>query len=280
MPENTLPLEFTKLSACGNDFVAIDNRNELLNGSEADLLRYLCDRRLCAGADGVLFVEKPRIAETLFHMRIFNPDGSEAWMCGNGARACAQFAHQLGIGGNTLLFGTRAGLQRVTLSGSSSSLWLPDPTPAAPPIPDALQCDTLVISQLQGSPLGFVRVGVPHFVVLCETDIWHYPIESEGPLLRYHNAFAPEGSNVMFVQQLATDELLLRAWEKGVEAETWGCGTGSVAACLLLHSHGKLDDTVCVHMKGGDLIVSRNDSGWSFSGEIHTSYHAKTEVPI
>ena len=272
-------LRFTKLSACGNDFVALDNRSGAFSGEEQDLLRYLCDRRLCAGADGVLFVEGARHAEDDFHMRIFNPDGSEAWMCGNGARACAHFARQLGLGGETLHFSTRAGRQEVRICGNESSLKLSDPVCNTPLLPPDLSRDTETLGALKSSPVGFARVGVPHLVCLCQDDIWEHPIDVEGKTLRYHAAFAPEGTNVMFVELVSAGELNLRSWEKGVEDETWGCGTGSVAACLLLSKTRTLESEVIVHMKGGDLRVSQSDGAWSFTGEIHTAYEGVAKLP-
>ncbi len=271
-------LSFSKLSACGNDFVALDNRDRRLSGGETELIRYLCDRRRGAGADGLLLVEEDPAAD--FRMRIFNPDGSEARMCGNGARACAFFAASLGIGGEELRFSTRAGLQRARLeSGQQSRLWLSPPEARGLGEPE-LAADPQLASELRGARVaGFVRVGVPHLVVEVPGELESYPIKVVGPPLRYHSAYAPEGTNVMFVQRLTTRQLHLRAWEKGVEDETWGCGTGAVASCLLLEESAPLDYPVTVRMLGGDLIVSRQDGEISFSGEVHESYRAVASLP-
>ncbi|MFA7330284.1 MAG: diaminopimelate epimerase [Candidatus Delongbacteria bacterium] len=271
-------LSFNKLSACGNDFVALDNRDRRLSGGETELIRYLCDRRRGAGADGLLLVEEDPAAD--FRMRIFNPDGSEARMCGNGARACAFFAAGLGIGGEELRFSTRAGLQRARLeSGRQSRLWLSPPEARGLGEPE-LAADPRLVDELRGAHIaGFLRVGVPHLVVEVETELASYPIETVGPWLRYHAAYAPEGTNVMFVQRLTNQHLHLRAWEKGVEDETWGCGTGAVACCLTLEESAPLQFPVTVRMLGGDLIVSRQDGEISFSGEIHESYRAVASLP-
>jgi diaminopimelate epimerase len=274
-----MELSFTKLSACGNDFVALDNRDGILSGDEAELIRYLCDRRRGAGADGLLLVEKDPAAH--FRMRIFNPDGSEARMCGNGARACAWFAASLGIGeGGELEFTTRAGRQRARLeSGNQSRLWL-SPPEARGLGEESLATDPGLPARLDGAVIaGFVRVGVPHLVVEVETELDAYPIGTVGPWLRYHSAYAPEGTNVMFARRLAADRLHLRAWEKGVEDETWGCGTGAVASCLLLDARAQLDFPVTVAMKGGDLVVYREDGVLSFAGEVHESYRATATLP-
>jgi len=274
-----MDISFSKLSACGNDFVALDNRGGRLTGGEAGLIRYLCDRRRGAGADGLLLVEEDPAVH--FRMRIFNPDGSEARMCGNGARACAWFAASLGIGGGgDLEFSTRAGLQRARLeSGSQSRLWL-SPPEARGLGEDLLAADPELPRRLGGAAIaGFVRVGVPHLVVEVPGDLDAYPIDATGPWLRYHEAYAPEGTNVMFARRLAAGQLHLRAWEKGVEDETWGCGTGAVASCLLLDAAAPLSFPVTVAMKGGDLVVHREDGVLSFSGEVHESYRATATLP-
>jgi len=274
-----MDLQFTKLSACGNDFVAVDNRRGLLRGDEVELIRYLCERRRGAGADGLLLVEEDPAAH--FRMRIFNPDGSEARMCGNGARACAWFAASLGIGdGGELRFSTRAGLQRARLeAGNRSRLWL-SPPEARGLGEEALRTDTALAGDLRGARvLGFLRVGVPHLVCAVESGLDIFPIAEAGPRLRHHAAYAPEGTNVMFARRLADDRLHLRAWEKGVEDETWGCGTGAVAGCLLFEEQAPLRWPVTVHMLGGDLVVSRDGGELSFAGEIHESYRAAAALP-
>jgi diaminopimelate epimerase len=271
-------IHFTKLSACGNDFLAIDNRDGRLRGDETGLIAYLCERRLGAGADGLLLLEAE--ADLDFRMRIFNPDGSEARMCGNGARACAWFAAQLGLGGADLRFSTRAGLQRAGIEGEARSrLWL-SPPEARGAGESALRADGSLGAALgEAALLGFVRVGVPHLVCEVPSALGDFPVEQVGPILRHHAVYAPEGVNVMFARLAAPRRLELRAWEKGVEAETWGCGTGAVAACLLLSEAGRLELPAHVIMKGGELAVSHDDAGWSFAGEVHLSYEARAEIP-
>lgn len=273
-----MELHFTKLSANGNDFVALDNRSGLLRGDENELIRYLCDRRRGAGADGLLLVEEE--AGVDFRMRIFNPDGSEARMCGNGARACAHFAASLGLGHDgELSFSTRAGLQHAKLERSHSRLWLSTPE-ARGQGEEQVRREPEFWSAWPGMRLaGFVRVGVPHLVVEVKEALDQLPLAQAGPPLRYHAAYAPEGTNVMFAQRLSSGDLQLRAWEKGVEEETWGCGTGAVASCMILHESQTLHWPVTVHMLGGDLIVYEEDGQLSFAGEIHEAYRAQAEVP-
>jgi len=273
-----MELHFTKLSACGNDFVALDNRSGFLSGQETELIRYLCDRRRGAGADGLLLVEEEAGAD--FRMRIFNPDGSEARMCGNGARACAHFAASLGLGRNGALeFTTRAGRQRARLEpGQRSRLWL-SPPEARGMGEELLNTDPALWSAWpQVRMAGFVLMGVPHLVMEVEAGLPELALAEIGPLLRYHAAYAPEGTNVMFAQRLAPNLVHLRAWEKGVEDETWGCGTGAVASCMILNENLALEWPVTVRMLGGDLIVYQEDEQLSFAGEIHEAYQAVARV--
>jgi diaminopimelate epimerase len=272
-------LSFRKLSANGNDFVALDHRQAPTGGPSLDhpaLVRYLCDRRRGVGADGVLLVEQD--PDTDFRMRIFNPDGSEADMCGNGARACAQFAHGLGIGGPELVFSTRAGRQRVRLEGASSTLWLgridEDPGHLA-----RLEADVRLVAGIQPARLlGFLRVGVPHFVLSTE-QLDSLDLATVGSRVRWHSSFAPEGSNVIVVQRLDASHLKVRAWEKGVEGETEGCGTGCIAACALLARQGLVGSLVQAEMKGGVMHVGRDEQGWHFSGEVHLAFSGTLDVP-
>ena len=269
-------LPFQKLSANGNDFVALDNRGTLPALEGPAVMQWLCDRRRGVGADGVLLVENAPGAD--FRMRIFNPDGSEADMCGNGARACAQFAHSLGIGGTELRFETRAGAQRVRLEGGHSTLWLGGIVEDPGHLP-RLEQDVRLVAGIQPARLlGFLRVGVPHFVLSTE-DVDSLPIDTIGPLVRYHDSFAPEGTNVIFVQRVDASRVKVRAWEKGVEGETEGCGTGCIAACALLARQGLVGASVQAAMKGGVMTVARDDQGWNFSGEVHLAFTGHIDLP-
>jgi diaminopimelate epimerase len=263
-------LKFSKLSACGNDFVAIDNRNHILSGKESGLIRHLCDRRTCAGADGLLLVEKSDSHD--FHMRIFNSDGSEAMMCGNGARACAAFASSIGITGQTLRFSTLAGIQEVSFQGLKSSLGLADFSACKTEHADFDSSD--FEKKFTGLKIhGFLRVGVPHFIVESNAGLEGMILKEAAENIRYHACFAPEGTNVMFTETLNESQIYLRAWEKGVEAETWGCGTGAVAACILL-GFDLQKQSISVKMRGGILEVYKINEKYYFNGDVAICYKA------
>jgi diaminopimelate epimerase len=267
---------FSKLSACGNDFVAMDNRQQIPLLEDPQTVRRICDRRMGIGADGLLLVENDPAAD--FRMRIFNPDGSEARMCGNGARACAHFASSLGIGGKRLRFTTRAGMQEAEATGEGSRLWLSAPEARDTGL-DRLRGDSALDSMgAEGLSLaGFIRVGVPHLVVEAVKPASDAVLKNWGARLAHHAAWGEEGTNVMFAHLVAQDEIHLRSWEKGVEDETWGCGTGAVASRLLLGDTHDLTPTVIVKMKGGELTVM-TEGALSFSGSIHEAFRGEIEL--
>ncbi|MCB1046781.1 MAG: diaminopimelate epimerase [Calditrichaeota bacterium] len=271
-----MSIDFAKLSANGNDFVAMDNREGQVPLERPGLVAWLCDRRRGVGADGLLLVEHAQDAD--FRMRIFNPDGSEADMCGNGARACAEYAATLGIGGQELTFQTRAGLQRVRRQQGQSTLWIGSIV-EDPGHLQRLEADARLVASIQPARLlGFLRVGVPH-CVLAVNDLGTFPIERIGPAVRHHPSFDPEGSNVIFVQRLDSGHVRVRAWEKGVEGETEGCGTGCIAACVLLARAGVVQSPIDASMAGGVMRVGEDERGWHFSGEVHRAFEGRLDLP-
>jgi diaminopimelate epimerase len=296
-------LAYTKLAACGNDFIAIDNREQLLKGSEVKLIQALCHRRFGVGADGVLFVERSTqvsgdhansrhtlatatqlsVAQTAkqshlistppdFHMRIFNADGSEAAMCGNGARACARFAEELGFQSPILRFSTLAGIQEVERDGHGSRIELSPVSERLARMSSIKKHSTLLEPTDGLRCLGDLVVGVPHLVIAVNKGLAELDLSTIAPALRYHSVFEPHGVNVMFVER-EKNALYLRAWEKGVEGETWGCGTGAVAACLLLDGESNSGKLTRVRMKGGVMLVEAREEAPAFSGEV-TVCHA------
>ncbi len=267
---------FSKLSACGNDFVAMDNRQQIDLLEEPQTIRHICDRRMGIGADGLLLVEDEPRAD--FSMRIFNPDGSEARMCGNGARACAHFASSLGIGGRRLRFSTRAGMQEAEATAEGSRLWLSAPEARGAGIEELERDSALDEMKEEGlSIAGFIRVGVPHLVVQTAQLASDALLDNWGARLAHHPAWGEEGTNVMFAHVVSQGEIQLRSWEKGVEGETWGCGTGAVASTLLLGDTHNMKSEVAVIMKGGTLQVM-TEGTLSFSGTIHEAFRGEIEL--
>ncbi len=199
------------MHGAGNDFVMIDDRAGTFPIADAAAIRRLANRPDGLGCEGVILVRKSAVAD--FAMRFFNPDGSEAEMCGNGARCVAAFAREIGAAtADAMRFETVAGVVRAEIVGPEQvKIFLPDPKDLRP---------------------NFVNSGVPHAIVPV-ADLKSAPVAEEGRRLRYSDAFAPAGANVDFVSWETAHSLSIRTYERGVEAETFACGTGAVAAALV-----------------------------------------------
>jgi len=240
----TMELDFWKMNGAGNDFVLLDNRQGLLVLSGAQIAR-LCDRNRGVGADGVLLVE-PAAAGADFRMRYYNADGGEAEMCGNGARCFARFSQRLLANErDAISFETPAGEIHARFEGENVCLQMSDPHSWREPRSLDL---TGQIRQIH-----FVNTGVPHAVVFVD-DLHKVDVLTEGAAVRYHEAFAPKGTNANFVQVESPGHLAIRTYERGVEGETLACGTGVVAAALI---HAKLhgvSSPVKVRVRGEDTL--------------------------
>lgn len=239
------PLPFTKMVGSGNDFILLDLRRHRAPRSLARLAQTLCQRIQGIGADGLLTVEpSPRATVT---MRVFNPDGSEPAMCGNGAR-CAALYVAGGRAGRRVTLDTRAGLVGAqVLSAHRVRVTLTPPSPV-----------TRRQLTVAGRPvvLWTVNTGVPH-AVLQVPQIRHAAVSRLGPILRRHAAFRPAGTNVDFMQIVDRHTLRLRTYERGVEQETLACGTGAVAAALAAADEGHCQSPVTIIPASGDRLVVR-----------------------
>ena len=261
-------IHFTKISALGNDFIALDNRNGRFDQLPPQFIQHICHRRKGVGADGVLLL-CPADPPAAYRMRIFNSDGSEAPMCGNGSRALAFFARELGIIAQEGIFLAGDGLHRVFLETTRIGLELHPPVEIHR-LDAQLRSDPVITAlPAQCRHLGFVNTGVPHYLVYCENpelldlSVW-------GPRLAHHPLFAPGGTNVNFVTRLADNHLSMRTYEKGVEGETLSCGTGAAAAVVLLNEERELRPPIRVDQPGGPLDVdfSGDFTRFTFSGAI------------
>ena len=228
-----MELHFFKLDGAGNDFVGLDWRSKSrLNDAEAAALALLlCNRPTGPGADGLLFIEAPISAEFHFTMRYLNRDGSEGGMCGNGARCIARLAHELGAAPSEMRFLTSAGPHRAQVYADAVRVDFPSVKEAPREVHPAGE-------GWDNSPVQFLKVGVPHAVAFVK-DLEHVNVREKGAALRRHSAFAPAGTNANFAELVEEKVLRLRTFERGVEAETLACGTGSVAtACCFARRAG------------------------------------------
>lgn len=236
-----MQLPFTKMNGAGNDFVMIDNRDgrHTLNGAQ---IARLCDRHRGIGADGLLAVE-PAQNGADFRMRYYNADGGEAEMCGNGARCFGRFAARLSGTSDSVSFETIAGVITAHFSGELVTIQMSEPKNLQTVISVHAAGETLIVHS--------VNTGVPHAIVPV-ADIEAVDVRTLGAALRYHEHFAPQGTNVNFVQALGEGALAIRTYERGVEDETLACGTGVVAAAVIQHHLSDAPTPIKVRVRGGD----------------------------
>ena len=256
-------LHFYKMTGAGNDFIMVDNRDlSLTSALDQETIEALCDRRFGIGADGLIAVESPLSQEASCRMRYYNADGGEAEMCGNGARCFAAFASALTDDeADTLCFDTQAGLIRARFE-KEGNITISLPTP------HSLELDKIGADKVIPAPVHSLNTGVPHAVVFLD-DILNIDIASMGPYLRYHEAFAPAGTNVNCVQVLAPDHIAIRTYERGVEDETLACGTGMTASALIHAAKTGAPSPISVDVAGGDTLqVSFQRNGDSFT-KVH-----------
>jgi len=241
-----MDVHFTKMNGAGNDFVVVDNRDGRYDALGREEIALICDRHRGIGADGVLAVEKSE-GDADFRFRYYNADGGEAEMCGNGARCFARFARPLlGDEAESMTFDSIAGRIGAHFIGDEVRIELSQPK------------DLRLNQNLQvldtSKTVHSVDTGVPHVVeivnALEEVDIRRW-----GEALRYHEAFAPRGTNVNFQQVLSPGRIRIRTYERGVEGETLACGTGVVANAIIHHEITKHPSPIHVEVRGGDTMV-------------------------
>lgn len=234
-------IEFSKFAGGGNDFVIIDNRRREITDGEA-LAKKVCTRSLSVGADGLILVETS--ARARLKMVYFNPDGSRAF-CGNGTRCAARFAFMNVVAPRRMTIETDAGvIPAEVLENGEVTLAMPGPTGFEPEKPLA----TREGSTVEGS---FLTVGVPHYVVPVQRDLWTRDLSIAGPAIRRHPDLGPDGANADFVLVRDRSSIEIRTWERGVEGETLSCGSGVMASVSALALRGEVDSPVSVLTRSG-----------------------------
>jgi diaminopimelate epimerase len=230
-------INFYKYQGAGNDFVLTDNREKSFP-VKIDTIEKICNRRFGVGADGLILLEDSGDAD--FSMRYFNADGKESTMCGNGGRCIVAFAYKLGLIGTKTIFSASDGLHEATFSE-----------------PDKVALKMADVSRVNKMPEGyFVDTGSPHLVRFV-TELDKTDVYKEGKQLRYDKKLSQNGLNVNFVSLIDKGKLQIRTYERGVEDETYACGTGSVAAALsATEKEEGLFNEYELKAKGGNLKVS------------------------
>lgn len=262
-------MEFTKLQATGNDFVLIDAAG--LQRDWPKLARAMCHRRFGIGSDGLILLLKSSSAD--FRMRMFNPDGSEAEVCGNGLRCFARYVISTGLAGadREVTIETTASVKRIKPLGGGSRFQVDMGLPRFRPedIPLAAKVEAIPVVDYKVDAGGrellltFVSMGNPHGVCFVE-DVDKFLLTETGPLVENHSLF-PRRLNFEIAHVVSRREVTVRVWERGA-GETLSCGTGACAVAVAAQLHHYVDSKVDVVLPGGRLSVE-----WDGKGAVYLS---------
>jgi len=229
-------IHFYKYQGTGNDFVILDNREGRYSQLTQKQVKNICERRFGVGADGLMMLNLQPGYD--FEMKYFNADGAEGSMCGNGGRCLVKFAADMGIFRDNYHFMASDGRHEAEIDADGTiSLKMKDVTR---------------MSEYGGDFI--VDTGSPHYIKII-SDVMNYDVYKKGRDIRYSEGFAEKGINVNFVQQKSDFEIIVRTYERGVEDETWSCGTGVTAAALVCYHNETGYNDVTVFTKGGKLTV-------------------------
>lgn len=252
-------MKFTKMQGIGNDYIYINCFEEtVLNPMELSVR--LSDRHFGIGGDGIILIQPSETADC--RMDIYNADGSQAMMCGNGIRCVGKYVFERGIAKkDTLRVDTMSGIKTLRLAVQNDKVLsvtvdMGKPIINTKEIPAALSGDQVIDREIvvDSKPyrITCVSMGNPHCVLFVD-DVNTVPIEKIGPKFENHSIF-PNRANIEFIQILNKNEMNMRVWERG-SGETWACGTGACAAVVACVLNGKTARDVKVHLKGGDLSI-------------------------
>ena len=237
-------IDFYKYHGTGNDFIMIDNRQEQFTGDKVKFAQKWCHRRFGIGSDGIIFIENGPDVD--FVMDFYNPDGSQSF-CGNGSRCSMAFAQLLGITDTTAKFKAIDGVHEAKIENGLFCIHMGDVNGL-----ELIQEDQ------------FIHTGSPHYISYCHNGDKRDIVEF-GRKIRYNDRFKDQGTNVNLVTELASDHIDVRTYERGVENETYACGTGVTAAALGFAFNKNLNSgEIKVDVKGGKLKVKflRNDKSF------------------
>lgn len=240
-----MTIPFSKYQGTGNDFIIIDNRQQVFSKNDTKLIALLCDRKFGIGADGLMLLEEHPTAD--FTMVYYNADGRESSMCGNGGRCLVAFAKALKIIQSTATFEAIDGLHEAEIEGDIVHLKMRD------------------VSAIKvAEHYTFLDTGSPHHIKMVE-DVKAVNVKTEGASVRYSDLYGEAGSNVNFVSTLADGHYAVRTYERGVEDETLSCGTGVTAVALAVHENKLTSkNKINLDVEGGKLAVAfeKTDEGY------------------
>lgn len=252
-------MKFTKMHGCGNDYVYVNLFEENIDDPSTVSIA-VSDRHFGIGSDGLITIGPSDVAD--FRMRIYNADGSEAEMCGNGIRCVAKYVYDHKMTEKTeISIESGAGIKYLTLYVKDEKVEqvrvdMGEPVLEAEKIPVAAEHSPVIAEPImvEGKEwkMTCVSMGNPHAVVFVD-DVVNFPIEKYGPHFENHVRF-PKRTNTEFVQIISRKEVSMRVWERG-SSETWACGTGTCATVMACILNGYTENKVLVHLRGGDLTI-------------------------
>lgn len=264
---------FTKMHGIGNDFIVISDNN---SREWETVAVEMCDRHFGVGADGILVVEKSEIADS--KMLIYNSDGSQAEMCGNGIRCFAKYLYDTGIVRQDIMrIETLDGIKEISINTDNGDVTgirvnMDKPVFNAGSIPLNMNKDRIVneMIEVDGAIYNITSMlmGVPHTVLFVD-DVMNYDINTVGKKIEHSKLF-PKRTNVNFVEIVNRNEFRVRTWERGAGA-TLACGTGTCASLVACVLNGKTDNNALTHLPGGDLLID-----WDSSGYVYMTGPAET----
>lgn len=254
-----ITMKFTKMHGCGNDYVYVNCLEEMIPNPEK-IAVYVSDRHFGIGSDGLILICPSDVAD--FRMAMYNADGSEGKMCGNGVRCIAKYVYDYGLTNKTSIsIETKGGIKYLDLTVENGKVVLVKVNMGSPvlepaQIPIISEKEQVVNEPIEVDKKEYritgVSMGNPHAVVFVE-DTNSLKLEEIGPKFENHKRF-PERINTEFVQVLNRNEINMRVWERG-SGETLACGTGTCASAVACVLNGKTDDRLTVHLLGGDLQI-------------------------
>ena len=289
-------MKFTKMHGCGNDYVYVNGFEEQVKDPSQAAV-YVSDRHFGIGSDGLIIIQPSDVADC--RMGMYNADGSQGKMCGNGIRCVAKYVYDHGVvKKDRITVETLSGIKTLTLKvkdGKTEAVRVDMGSPVLAPgdVPVSLDeeggrllTDTefgriLLNALCQVGGRNFritaVSMGNPHCVVPVE-DPYTLKLEETGPLFE-HNRIFPEGVNTEFIHVQDRSNILMRVWERG-SGETWACGTGACAAAVASVLNGWTDRKVTVHLRGGDLLIEwdREKNTVFMTGQATEVFHGEIDI--
>lgn len=256
-------IKFTKMQGLGNDYVYMDAIHQKIE-NESSLAQFVSNRHFGIGSDGLILICKSDVAD--FKMRMFNSDGSEAEMCGNGIRCVGKFVYDKGLTDKTTVtIETLAGIKTLELNTKDGKVETvkvdmgePILTPKEIPVISDEEPAKNLMLEAEGRKFKFtcVSMGNPHAITEVE-DTEKFDVEKYGKVLEVDKAF-PNKTNVEFIQIVDKNHIKMRVWERGA-GETLACGTGACATAVACYLNGKTDRNVEVELLGGKLYIEWNE---------------------